>query len=184
MTANYFERLLGDRGNRFEIETELQLRKIFENKTSHNFEFRKNDDAYGWDIECFRYDQVGSDWIRKFCCFVEVEVSQQWVNDYPSYWKTYSFLARKIHPFVNSRFCFNQLKENGEKCFYLIANKTMTDCKTLYLPDAINGNIEQVDHQRIGNYRNQFRRFDLGSPFITIGLENSINQIIEFAEAQ
>ena len=182
MNRHYFSELLKDRGNPFEIETELRIRKLFENKTGHEFEFRKNDDPFAWDIECFKYIQRGSEWERVFCCFVEVEVSEQWQNEYPAYWKTYSFLARKIHPFVNGRFLTDQLREHAEKCFYIVCNKSITDCKMICLSDAMSGSFKQCGSlSSLGSYGSAFRRFPLNSELVYRGFENSVSAVLQFS---
>lgn len=184
MNREYFTQLLKDRKNPYEIETELRIRKLFENKTGHEFEFRKNDDPFAWDIQCYKYVQSGAEWKRVFCCFVEVEVSEQWKNDYPPHWKTYSFLARKIHPFKNGKFLIDQLKEHAEKCFYVICNKSITDCKMISLSDAMQGDFKQCGSlSSLGNYANSFRRFPLNSEIVIRGFENSVDRVLQYANS-
>jgi hypothetical protein len=46
----YFSDLLITRANPFEIDIELEVRKIFERETDYTFEFQKNENKYDYDI--------------------------------------------------------------------------------------------------------------------------------------
>jgi len=122
-----FKDLLISRSNPFEINLELEIRKLFERNTDYRYEIRKNDDKFGYDLQIYRYFINGGDWVRKDIAYIELEVSEKWVDEYPKYWKDYSFLARKVYKYENGSF-INELKQNAEKTIYVIFNKNITDC--------------------------------------------------------
>lgn len=122
-----FNDLLSSRSNPYEIDLELQVRKLFEIKTNYTYEFQKNNDKYGYDIAVFKYYIYGADWIKKNIAYFEIEISENWVDRFPDYWHDYSFLARKVFKIENNSFT-SELKENAKKTVYVIFNKSITDC--------------------------------------------------------
>lgn len=181
MSRKYFETLCKDRKDPFEITSELQIRKMLEKQTSHRFEFRKNDNKYGPDIECYRYDIVGESWSRTRKVFVEVEVSERWVTSFPDTWKTASFLARKLLHF-NGESYVPELKSGCEDMFYLILNKSLTDGYMIHGPDAIKGRIFEPRYMQTGDKRlDTYVRFNLSDPTYTRGIQKCVKRIIDYA---
>jgi len=126
---SYFDTLLTTRKNPFEIDVELEIRKILEKNTSYQFEFQKNEDKFSYDISVFYYFINGADWEKIKIGFIEVEVSERWQTEYPNYWKDYSFLKRKVYEWnFFDRYYTGELKSNTEHSIYVIFNKSLTDC--------------------------------------------------------
>lgn len=124
----YFDELLKDRNNPYEINLELWIRKLFENKTDYTFEFQKNEDKYGYDLSVYKYYLSGGDYEKILIAFIEIEVSENWENEYPQYWRDYSFLKRKVYKYDFYEDIFmNEVKDNSDKTIYIIFNKAITD---------------------------------------------------------
>lgn len=175
---NYFEQLLIDRKNPYEIDLELVIRKVLEtNITDYTFEFQKNDDPYSYDIKCYKYYiREGGDYNKELIAYVEVEISEHWKDEWPSYWKTYSFLARKVLEYENGKFIEDKLKEGAEKTIYLIFNKNCTDCFCCEIKIIKNFNFEHVPVT--GNYYSDcFLRTSLYEKRVIRGVENSMRYI-------
>ena len=66
-----FKDLLISRSNPFEINLELEIRKLFERNTDYRYEIRKNDDKFGYDLQIYRYFINGGDWVRKDIAYIE-----------------------------------------------------------------------------------------------------------------
>lgn len=114
----------------YSIENELRVRKWLEDITGHQFEFRRNSDQCGYDIQNFYYDKVGSNkFQQRFNCFIEVEDTPIWVNGvYPRHWRSYSFLRRKVDEFDWDWNVFTEsLKTDADKTIYLKVAGDMSD---------------------------------------------------------
>lgn len=123
----YFDSLCADRKCGFEINVELQIRKLLERKTDYNVEVKKHLDKYGRDLEVFIYKVDGNDWSYKNC-FLEVEVSEKWIDTYPIYWRWYSFLARKVFLYnTNNNYNDRIPLADYKNVYYIIFNKNLTD---------------------------------------------------------
>ena len=176
--------ICADRDSSYEIHSELYLRKILEHSTDFRFEFRKNDDPYGVDILCYCYEINGSKWQRRQTGSVEVELSEKWVDEYPSNWRWYSFLARKLFEFdpVSKTFDFSKLKESCRNMVYVIGNKKRTDFIAIDASKLLDEPIQWVEyeHRITGRpYGDTFIRFPLGSPFVYRGEQ----QVFEFIKS-
>ena len=127
---NYFENILKDRKDTYEIELELQVRKLFESMTEYIFEFQKNEDIYGYDLSVFKYVlEAGGRFKKQLIAFIEIEISEKWIDVYPDYWQDYSFLMRKVYDYDFKKNEFtNNVKANANTCIYIIFNKSLTDC--------------------------------------------------------
>ena len=126
---NYFAELVADRTHPYEINLELYIRKFFEKNTDYTFEFQKNEDKYGYDLSVFKYFLNGPNYEKKLIAFIEIEISETWVNDYPEYWRDYSFLKRKIYKYCwQENEFYDELKDNADRTIYIIFNKSLTDC--------------------------------------------------------
>lgn len=177
---DYFNKLLVSRKNTFEIDVELQVRKILESISDYHFEFQKNEDKYNYDISVFRYDISGAVYTKKCIAFVEIEVSETWKNKYPENWHTFSFLKRKVFNFDYDKKVFTKdLHENADKTIYIILNKSLTDaiccnvCKIATFKDAVN--------YQTGNLRNDtFLRTHVTDRSVIKGLDNCLKRIHEF----
>lgn len=137
---DYFAELLKDRVNPYEIDSELMVRKWLEKHTDYHFEFCKNEDRYGFDIICNKYEINGGNWEKRQIGFIEVELSTKWDEfNYPSNWRNHSFLARKVYKFENGEFT-SELKDGCDRMVYVIFNKPMTNCVACRPIDLVNAN--------------------------------------------
>jgi hypothetical protein len=177
---SYFDGLLKERSSPYEIDVELEVRKLFEKNTDYTFEFQKNDNKYEYDISVFKYYINGSDYKKKIIAYIEIEVSETWQTTYPDYWKTYSFLKRKVFKYSYENQCFStELKENAENTIYIIFNKTLTDaiCCDIITISKFNNQKSIVT----GNERQDtFLREPLNSFFVVRGLNECFKKINEF----
>ena len=177
---DYFNKLLVSRKNTFEIDVELQVRKILESISDYHFEFQKNEDKYNYDISVFRYDISGAVYTKKCIAFVEIEVSETWKDKYPENWHTFSFLKRKVFNFDYDKKVFTKdLHENADKTIYIILNKSLTDaiccnvCKIATFKDAVN--------YQTGNLRNDtFLRTQVTDKSVIKCLDNCLKRIHSF----
>ena len=177
---DYFKTHLPDRDNTYEIDLELQARKLIQSKLHHTFELQKNEDKYGYDLSVFRYYQDGGEHTKKMIGFIEVEVSNSWKDKYPGYWSTYSFLARKVFQFDwNDNEFFANLKNDAEKTIYIIFNGELTDSCCCDITTI--SQFKKVNCDVTGKFRNDsFLRTDLQDPNVIRGLDECFDYINEF----
>ena len=179
MHDKYFETLLSSRGHVFEIDTELKVRKYLECISDYRFEFQKNNDIYGYDLLVNFYNTTSKDWIKSNITFIEIEVSETWVNEYPPHWKYYSFLARKVFEFDKAQNKFTKrLKPDADKTIYLVFNKSMTDCFCSLISDTVKYCKLCVTNTLFADvYRETFYRVSLDSDLILRGKNNCMRYI-------
>lgn len=181
---SYFEKLLQERISPYEIDVELEVRKLLEKNTDYTFEFQKNDNKYEYDISVFKYYITGSDYTKKAIAYIEVEVSETWKTNYPEYWKTYSFLKRKVFKYSNEYQCFlTELKENAENTIYIIFNKTLTNaicCDMITISNFNNMRCIVTGNKR----QDEFLREPLNSLFVIKGLNDCFKIINEFIKSK
>lgn len=117
------------RKNPYEIESELKVRKKLESATNHMFEFKRNDDYYKEDIECYLYQITGNDWNRYIIGYVEVEEKPQWKKStWPNYYTHYNFLARKVNKYdYQSKLFTHELVDNANSTIYLCTAIDLSD---------------------------------------------------------
>jgi len=174
----YLETLLQDRVNCFEIDSELMIRKWLENTTDYHYEFQKNDDKYGYDIICNRYDINGGEWAKNSIGFIEVEMSENWVTSRPANWVTHSFLARKMLNFDGREFRM-ELRDGAEQMLYIIFNKSMTDCVAVAPVDLLKHNPRLVRLKQTSDPRKDFVvRVPLSCPIVASGT-NAVAKKVE-----
>lgn len=171
----YFSELLKDRNNPYEIDLELSVRKIFEKNTDYTYEFQKNIDPYGYDISVFKYDINGADWAKRHICYVEVEISETWIDVYPKNWMKYSFLARKVYKDIEN----SVLKDEHKKTCYVIFNKTLTDsiCQSIETISTFNLEYQEISGKKRNDY---YLRTYIGNQIVCRGVKNSLNFIYKF----
>lgn len=114
----------------YDIKDELKIRKILENNNSFEYEFRKNDDKYGYDIEVYEYILINNEWNRKLLGYIEVERALKWIeeNSFPENWYRISLLKRKLFKFDRSKNIFTNEPKYNEITFYLKFNTNYTNC--------------------------------------------------------
>jgi len=183
----YLDKLLIDRSNPYAIDVELEIRKIFEWETDCTFEFQKNEDPFDYDISVFKYYIRGANWQKKLIAYIELEVSESWENEYPTWWKTYSFLKRKIYKWDNDNMQFiNELKENADKTVYIIFNKELTDacCSDLKTISTFN-EVILPNGGKTGDLRKDtYLRESLVTNRVFRGIKSCIEMIKEFIKSK
>jgi len=172
--------------NPYDISPELKIRKILEYSFDYTYEFRKNDNRYGYDIICYKYFIHDDGGFEKLpVVFIETEVSYNidWISDLQENWKWYSFLARKVLKFNSDNDCFtDELKENADKCVYLKFNRYFKDCfccdmntiskfDKIYWPGYTNEN---------DGYNHAFLRTSLDDKRVIRGIPESMEFIKNF----
>ncbi|MGA1067063.1 MAG: hypothetical protein ACO3U3_14585, partial [Alphaproteobacteria bacterium] len=107
----------------YEIKSELKVRKWLESNTDYTFEFIRNDEQKGYDLGCWKYIQKGDIFEKHLICFIEVEESEQWKNgQYPSHWRYWAYLQRKVNPWDWDLNAFlTGLKKDATRTMYLKA---------------------------------------------------------------
>lgn len=189
---SYFDDLLKDRNNPFEINLELKIRKLIENKTDYQFEIHRNDNQYEYDLEIFYYKLLNNGRFEKYnIAFIEIEISEHWVNEYPKYWKKYSFCKRKIFEFDKENYKFtNNLKKNAVKTIYIIFNKSLTDCiaqNILYISKNFDSEYEKLCEKEDKNWfmrtnKNNIERVIKGIDNFFIHLNKYLKRKVEKLE--
>ena len=178
----YFEELLKDRKNPYEIDSELIVRKMLENNTNYTYEFQKNG-KYDYDIGVYKYYLQAGSYKKVNICYIEVELSEAWITGYPEFWHNYSFLRRKVNVFdyKNNQFT-SKLKDNAEKTLYIIFNKTMTDSAAMPIKDIPGACYSKFQNVTGTNsiHDNTFYRTPLTSNNVTRGLESCFELIRKF----
>lgn len=173
----YLDKLLIERENPYAIDVELEIRKIFERETNYIYEFQKNENPYDYDITVFKYYINGANWWKKIIAYIELEVSEHWINDYPKYWKTYSFLKRKIYEWDNG--FSGEKKCNADKTIYIIFNKQLNDAICCDI-ETISKFQEEYINITGSERKDTFLRTSLDDPRITRGIRNCIERIKYF----
>lgn len=166
----------------YDIPDELKVRKKIETMLNYDIELQKNDNIYDWDMKLFRYNVKTNK--KTPIGYIELEISDNWVDNYPSYWKYYSFLARKVFRYDwNQNQFTRELKENWKNTVYLISNHEMSDmiCQSIEALSKLYFYHKEVT----GRYYNDcFLRVRRGSKKIIRGVDNCSLFIKDFFEVQ
>jgi len=170
----------------YSIKNELEVRKWLEAITGINFEFRRNDNQYGYDILCYAYSLVNSNKFKQyFNCFIEIEDTPQWTGKtYPPKWRNYQFLRRKIDVFdYNANQYTNQLKPNANNTIYLKVAGDFSDMCSARIIDIKKNGKKDI----IKGWGNDIRKASIYSfplipkhPAIARGKDQCAEQIIQF----
>lgn len=182
-----FDELLSSRESNYDITPELKARKILEHYLGDDIELQKNDDPYGYDLKVYRYNTLNGSNEKNFVCYIEIEVSEGWIDDYPGYWKDYSFLRRKIDTWNPNIISFdNDIKENGDKTIYIIFNKNNTDavCQSIeFIKENYFIKRRGISNKRRDSYYT-VNKYDLRiintPPIIYKGLDKCLKFISEY----
>lgn len=180
--SDYLTKLLPDRKNTYEIDAELAVRKILEKGTSYLTEIHRNDEPYDYDLVYYMYNTDKNPFEKRMGGYIEVEVSEHWKDEFPSYWKTFSFLKRKVYEYDYDKHSFTEdLKKNGERTIYLILNKKLTDgcaCDIV----TISTFEEKKQHVTGDDRLDTFLRAPLDSKDVSFGLHDCLVFIRAFFE--
>lgn len=132
-----------DPKNPFQVKAELMVRKMLEKHTGWKFEFTRNEHQYGVDIIAYRYTLKGNSFEREEVGKIEVEASKKWKNGiFPTDWKTYSYLRRKIEAWdktmkPETRKIWKGVPwDDGKKRVYLKCAIDLSDCHAALVSDV------------------------------------------------
>ena len=166
----------------FDIDNELRIRKKLESMLKYDIELQKNDDKYSFDFCVFRYNTKTNN--KYLLGFIEVETSDTWIDEWPSFWKYHSFLARKVFKFdyLNKRFT-KTLKDEWMRTIYLIVNHNLTDmfCQSLKVISTFKLQYSNVKNNEYNDY---YLRINKNNKKIIHGDLNCKEFIKEFFESQ
>jgi hypothetical protein len=175
-----------ERKNSYEVTIELKVRKMLEKHTNYLYEFRRTEDVYDTDITAIRYEIMESGWKSKPVGFIEVEETPNWIKgQYPSNWRTYSYLARKVLAYdKHSKVFVPELVKNADKTIYLKVARDLSDCHCSTVLDIANFYqskwIDQREGFGDGEYNRLCLRLPLDSFYVKRGVENCMKFILEF----
>ena len=162
----------------FEISDELQIRKILEKNTGFNWIFDKNDDKYAYDLKAWRYDVFKDGRYNKnFMGFIEIEVGNGWVDQWPENYYCVSFLYRKIYKFDWDKKEQIGLRKDADRAFYLKFNSSQTNCFCLKISD-----IDQIGTPSRRNKENEkynYSFMEVDTNGVIWGVKNCIEYIAE-----
>lgn len=126
----------------FEIQDELQIRKLIEDKTGWQFELTKNS-RYDYDLQLFNWgEDPDNPEDRDLIGYVEVEVAgddSAWqTGEFPDYWPTVNLLARKIYQSRGSgpALRWGALKDNYHRTVYLKFCNDLSNCFAVAIDEA------------------------------------------------
>lgn len=166
----------------YDIDEELKIRKKLETMLNYDIELQKTDNKYSWDISCYGYDSKQI--YKSLIGFIELEVSDTWIDVYPSFWKYHSFLARKVFKFdrENNKFT-NELKDDWGRTIYLITNKELTDmiCQSIKVISTLNFSYCNVKNRY---YNDCYLRVRKNNKKIVCGEDKCKGFIKDFFEKQ
>lgn len=182
--SNEIANMCEGRKTSYDVTAELKVRKVLEKHTGWNVEFTRNDDKYGFDINCFHYT-ISQSWERDSAGFVEVEESSMWKDGiYPQRWRFYSYLKRKVFVFDFKNGLFVQSPvENSEKTIYLKVARDLSDCHASLISDIFNHHEFKWTDSRPGLgedlYNREMLRFSLQSKYVCRGWAQCVGLIKE-----
>lgn len=177
---NYFKTLT-NKEDPYEINTELKVRKLLEQNSHYTYEYSKNDDKYGYDIEVIKYF-LNNGYRKETIGYIEVEVSYTWINDWPKYWKSYSFMKRKVYEYDGFNNVFiDRLKQNVNKTLYVVFNNQFTDCYCSSMSEISQFGTESNNKTQY-NRTDQCLRTSLNDSRVIRGLDNCIKHINKVLE--
>jgi len=116
----------------YEIQSELRVRNILEEKTDWNYEFTKNS-KYAPDLQLHDWgDHPDGPDDRDLTGYIEIEVTNadsDWqTGSVPDSWSTINFLKRKVRHFDYRQKRWGGLKENARQTVYLKFNHELDNC--------------------------------------------------------
>jgi len=116
----------------YEIEDELKVRGILEERTDWNFEFTKNS-KYAPDLQLHNWgDEPTQPDDRDLTGYIEIEVTHtesDWqTGAVPDSWPEIRFLKRKIRQYDYDRRSWGALKQTARQTVYLKFNHELDNC--------------------------------------------------------
>jgi hypothetical protein len=164
----------------YEIEDELRVRGILEERTDWSFEFTKNS-KYAPDLELHDWgDDPRQPSDRELSGFIEIEVAHDdsdWQSgDVPANWTTINFLRRKVVEYNYDVGGWRDLKDSARRTVYLKFNHNIDNCFVAPVERVFHdGNIQSY---RDGGPNWEFYCLPPNHDSITYGIHDSI-QFIE-----
>lgn len=168
----------------YQIKDELKIRKVLEEHTDWKFEFTKHD-KYDYDLQITEWDSepAGPD-DCSILGFVELERSRSdneysWITgDIPDGWHFYSFLERKVRDYDYTLRCWQGLKDDYNKTFYLKFNHALDNC--FAAPIAVIYRDGRRTKRSDGHPRRTTLALDLDHPEVETGISECIDYIEEY----
>ena len=188
--SNEIHPFVGDRFSDYDILPELKLLKKLQKSLylPEDTFLIKNDDKVGYDVSVIQYlrDKEG-EWIKKEIAYIEIEVSNRWINSWPESWSHYSFLARKVLKYIPDISQFtNSLKDPQKtpKAIYLICNKQLTDCFCSDMVTISNFNMVTKHNFYNGNVKvvSPYHSTTLVAPLWSKNVVRGWENVIKFIE--
>lgn len=184
----YLETIAGyspGRKNSYEVTIELKVRKMLEKHTSYLYEFRRTEDMFDTDITAIRYQILPTGWTSEPIGFIEVEETALWNNGiYPTNWRTYSYLARKVFNYDRQLNVFTaDPVKNADKTIYLKVARDLSDCHASNVFEIANTHESKwIDNRKgLGNndYNRLCLRYSMNSSYVKRGINDCMNYILE-----
>lgn len=167
----------------YEIQDELQIRKVLEQHTDWRFEFTKND-KHAYDIRITEWDEdaAGPD-DNQVLGYVELERASDgsdWLTGAvpEEEWVYYSFLKRKVHQFNYKNEIWDGLKENYERTIYVKFNHAIDNCFAAAVTTIHQDGYETKYSD--GSPENSYIALNLGHPGVHTGISDSMEFIEQY----
>ena len=174
---------MNGRRNSYEVEVELDVRKLLESKTSRLFEFQKNEDKTGYDLICNQYTVTPTDWDKQRIGYIEIEEVCSWSgSDVPSNWYCYSFLARKVYKFNwSDNKWTNELHDNADSTLYLKVSSDLSGAICASVNDIVEHGIGKKGKKGLSQlYNDTYIEIEIGHSSVVTGIDNCVEYIIDF----
>lgn len=176
------------RTDSYEVEKELDVRKLLEVKTfglniGRYFEFGKNESKKEFDLVCSKYNVTLDDWSKSKVGYIEVEEVCSWTgSDIPDNWYCYSFLARKVYTFDWSENKWtNNPKNNWRDTIYLKVSSDLKGACCATIGDIIvHGKGVKGKKDLSYLYNDTYIEIPIGHFSVVTGIENCAKFIVDF----
>lgn len=166
----------------YDIESELRVRKILEQKTDWQFEFTKNS-KYAPDLQLHDWgDHPDSPEDRDLTGYIEIEVTNaesDWqTGSIPESWTTINFLKRKVREFDYHTQRWGELKKTARQTVYLKFNHGLDNCFAAPVERVYYDGHEQSWNG--GGPQWEFFCLSPGHDSITYGIHDSVRFIEDY----
>lgn len=180
------------RKDSYEVEKELQVRKLLEIRTGIEFEFARNDEKKDVDIVSYRYRIKPDEWTKDLCGYIEVEEKCSWIGEEvprkrpgkKGGWYCYSFLARKVFKFdwQNNKWT-NELIDTAGNTVYLMVSRDLKGmfCLPVYkIPELGKG---KTGKKGLSLYNDTYIDVPIDCKEVITGVDNCLHFIKQFLKS-
>lgn len=174
---------MNGRQNSYEVEVELDVRKLMELKTGRLFEFQKNDDKKGYDLVCNKYTVTPTDWNKQKIGYVEIEEVCSWTGStVPANWYCHSFLARKIYQFDwNKNKWTTEPHNDADSTLYLKVSSDLSGAVCASVRDIMKYGKGKLGKKGLSQlYNDTYLEIGIGHPSVVVGLDRCIEYIVDY----